>query len=122
MKPISWKSYYDKFYDWEESTQKNYSNRLSDFGPAEFDDEETILPPVRSPGLLTTLLAAFAFSGSGKKRDSGRCDGDCAYCPLAYIAGYTSGGAAYGLQWEDVGIDPDLPFDEKVRLYQSGTY
>lgn len=122
MKPISWKSYYDKFYDWEESTQKNYSNRLSDFGPAEFDDEETILPPVRSPGLLTTLLAAFAFSGSGKKRDSGRCDGDCAHCPLAYIAGYTSGGAAYGLQWEDVGIDPDLPFDEKVRLYRSGTY
>lgn len=41
---------------------------------------------------------------------------------FAYIAGYTSGGAAYGLQWEDVGIDPDLPFDEKVRLYQSGTY
>ena len=122
MKPISWKSYYDKFYDWEESTQKNYSNRLSDFGPAEFDDEETILPPVRSPGLLTTLLAAFAFRGSGKKRDSGRCDGDCAHCPLAYIAGYTSGGAAYGLQWENVGIDPDLPFDEKVRLYRSGTY
>ena len=220
MQPISWKSYYDKFYDWEESTQKNYSNRLSDFGPAEevweiaqefafsdekfasnfiqraldtgvrftpeqvlemavniekhilgraaelssipfqreeleeiymliddksferisarskidiftdeeaedpeaFDDEETILPPARSPGLLTTLLAAFAFRGSGKKRDFGRCDGDCAHCPLAYIAGYTSGGAAYGLQWEDVGIDPDLPFDEKVRLYRSGTY
>ena len=35
MKPISWKSYYDKFYDWEESTQKNYSYRLSSFGPAE---------------------------------------------------------------------------------------
>lgn len=41
---------------------------------------------------------------------------------FAYIAGYTSGGAAYGLQWEDVGIDPDLPFDEKVHFYQSGTY
>ena len=41
---------------------------------------------------------------------------------FAYIAGYTSGGAAYGLQWEDVGIDLDLPFDEKVRLYRSGTY
>ena len=35
MKPISWKNYYDKFYDWEESTQKNYVNRLSGFGPAE---------------------------------------------------------------------------------------
>ena len=35
MNPISWKSYYDKFYDWEENTQKNYVSRLSDFGPAE---------------------------------------------------------------------------------------
>ena len=26
MKPISWKSYYDKFYDWEENTQKNWLN------------------------------------------------------------------------------------------------
>ena len=94
MKPISWKSYYDKFYDWEESTQKNYSNRLSDFGPAEFDDEETILPTVRSPGLLTTLLAAFTFSGSGRKRDSGRCDGDCAHCPPHY--GYRYGRWYYG--------------------------
>ena len=36
---------------------------------------------------------------------------------FAYIAGYTSGGAPYGLTWEDVGIDPELPYDEKVRLY-----
>lgn len=181
MNPISWKSYYDKFYDWEKSTQKNYSNRLSDFGPAEevweiaqefafsdekfasnfiqraldagvrftpeqvlemavniekhilsraaelssipfqredleeiymliddksferisarskidiFADEETILPPARSLGLLTTLLAAFAFSGSGRKRDSGRCDGDCAHCPPHY--GYRYGRWYYG--------------------------
>lgn len=52
--------------------------------PEAFDDEETILPPARSLGLLTTLLAAFAFSGSGRKRDSGRCDGDCAHCPPHY--------------------------------------
>lgn len=50
------------------------------------------------------------------------CTTDCNYDRFAYIVGYTSGGAAYGLQWEDVGIDPDLPFDEKVRLYQSETY
>ena len=36
---------------------------------------------------------------------------------FAYIAGYTSGGAPYGLTWEDVGIDPELPYDVKVRLY-----
>ena len=36
---------------------------------------------------------------------------------FAYIAGYTSGGAPYGVRWEDVGIDSDLPFEEKIRLY-----
>lgn len=41
---------------------------------------------------------------------------------FAFIAGYTSGGAAYGLQWEEVGIDPELPFEEKVRRYASGEY
>lgn len=39
-------------------------------------------------------------------------DGD-----FAFIAGYTSGGAPYGVRWEDVGIDSDLPFEEKARLY-----
>ena len=39
-------------------------------------------------------------------------DGD-----FAYIAGYTPGGAPYGVRWEDVGIDSKLPFEEKVRLY-----
>ena len=37
---------------------------------------------------------------------------------FAFIAGYTSGGAPYGVTWEQVGIDADLPFDEKVRLYR----
>ena len=39
-------------------------------------------------------------------------DGD-----FAFIAGYTSGGAPYGVSWEDVGIDSELPFEVKVRLY-----
>ena len=39
-------------------------------------------------------------------------DGD-----FAFIAGYTSGCAPYGVIWEDVGIDSELPFEEKVRLY-----
>lgn len=37
---------------------------------------------------------------------------------FAFSAGYTPGGALYGVIWEDVGIDSDLPFDEKVRLYK----
>jgi len=37
---------------------------------------------------------------------------------FAFIAGYTSGGAPYGVTWEQVGIESDLPFDEKVRLYR----
>ena len=36
---------------------------------------------------------------------------------FAFIAGYTPGGFPYGVTWEEVGIDSELPFDEKVRLY-----
>ena len=36
------------------------------------------------------------------------CDGR-----FAFIAGYTDGGAPYGVMWEEVGIDPGLPFEEK---------
>ncbi len=43
-------------------------------------------------------------------------DGD-----FAFISGYTSGGAPYGVSWEDVGIDSELPFKEKVRLYMEQT-
>ena len=41
------------------------------------------------------------------------CDGH-----FAFIAGYTDGGAPYGVIWEEVGIDPGLPFEEKVKLYR----
>lgn len=36
---------------------------------------------------------------------------------FAFIAGYTDGGAPYGTTWWEAGIDPGLPFDEKVRQY-----
>ena len=36
---------------------------------------------------------------------------------FAFIAGYTDGGAPFGVMWEEVGIDPELPFEEKVKLY-----
>ena len=36
---------------------------------------------------------------------------------FAFIAGYTDGGAPYGVMWEGVGIDLGLPFEEKVKLY-----
>lgn len=36
---------------------------------------------------------------------------------FAFIAGYTSDGAPYGLQWEDVGIPFELPFEVKMALY-----
>ena len=35
MKQLSWEDYYDGFYDWAPSTQKSYTYRLSDFGPAD---------------------------------------------------------------------------------------
>ena len=37
---------------------------------------------------------------------------------FAFIAGYTDGGAPFGVMWEEVGIDPGLPFEEKVKLYR----
>ena len=40
-------------------------------------------------------------------------DGD-----FAFIAGYTDGGAPYGLLWEDVGIPSELPFEVKRALYR----
>lgn len=36
---------------------------------------------------------------------------------FSYIAGYTDGGAPYGVRWEDVGIPSDLPFAVKLALY-----
>ena len=41
---------------------------------------------------------------------------------FAYIAGYTSGGAPYGTTWEEMGIDPSIPFSEKVRILGSGDF
>lgn len=37
---------------------------------------------------------------------------------FCYIAGYTSGDAPYGVTWEEVGIDSNLLFDIKVKLYK----
>lgn len=48
-------------------------------------------------------------------------DNDFADDTFAFIAGRTSGGAPYGLTWEEVGIDPYLPFEVKVRLFASET-
>ena len=42
------------------------------------------------------------------------CDGR-----FAFIAGYTDGGAPYGVMWEEVGIDPRLPFEEKEEPVQA---
>lgn len=41
---------------------------------------------------------------------------------FAFIAGYTSGGAPFGTTWEEMGIDPSLPFSEKVSLLGSGEF
>ena len=41
---------------------------------------------------------------------------------FAFIAGYTSGGAPYGTTWEEMGIDPELPFEEKVERLAEGNY
>ncbi len=35
MKRMTWDDYYGYFYDWSLSPQKNYTYRLSDYGPAD---------------------------------------------------------------------------------------
>ena len=37
---------------------------------------------------------------------------------FAYIVGYTGWGYPYGTTWEEMGIDPELPFEEKVKLLE----
>lgn len=34
MKYFTWNEYYENFFDWSFSTQKNYSYGLTDYGPA----------------------------------------------------------------------------------------
>ena len=65
----------------------------------EYDPGEDVYyaPPRKGPGFWTTLfaiLAAFGSVGSKKKKDTGRCDGDCANCPAHY--GYRYGRWYYG--------------------------
>jgi len=40
---------------------------------------------------------------------------------FAFIAGYTPGGFPYGTTWEELGIDPELPMEEKERPYRADT-
>ena len=40
---------------------------------------------------------------------------------FAFIAGYTPAGFPYGTTWAELGIDPDLPMEEKRRLYVAAT-
>ena len=35
MKQMTWEDYYEGFYDWSPSTQKSYTYRLTDYGPAD---------------------------------------------------------------------------------------
>ena len=31
--------------------------------------------------------------------------------------GYTSGGVPYGTTWEQMGVDPELPYEEKIGIH-----
>lgn len=90
------------------------------------------IPEPKPPKVKKTEAEKLAIKRAARKRKKERkmqkaleaeierySDYDGTFC---YIAGYTSGGVPYGLMWEQVGIDPELPFEEKVRLYESGEY
>ena len=36
---------------------------------------------------------------------------------FALIVGYTSGGAPYDTTWEQMGVDPELPYEEKIGIH-----
>lgn len=36
---------------------------------------------------------------------------------FAFIAGHTSGGAPYGITWEELGIEPYAPYEELMEAY-----
>ena len=41
---------------------------------------------------------------------------------FALIVGYTSGGVPYGTTWEQMGVDPELPYEEKVKSLFGGEF
>lgn len=78
---------------WEDDYEEE-SEPIDTYEPEEDVYEE---PVRKGPGFWTTLfaiLAAFGSVGGKKKKDTGRCDGDCANCPAHY--GYRYGRWYYG--------------------------
>lgn len=41
---------------------------------------------------------------------------------FAFIVGYTSGGAPYGTTWEQMGVDPELSYKDKVKSLLEGNF
>ncbi len=124
MKEISWENYYEKFYDWSESTQKNRAMDLRTTAPLTrfllayqrnlaLTSLRTKMQSQRSPtsimritrrkdqskqGFFTKPMAAIGVAGEIDIRTShkhnGRCNGDCAHCLPHY--GYRYGRWYYG--------------------------
>ena len=65
---MTWADYYDRFYDWAESTQVRYLSSLSTLGPADEVGEIIIELQVNVPAanrlLRKAVEAKLAFSGS----------------------------------------------------------
>ena len=60
---------------------------------------------------MQQVVAQTTHKTAGKRKDGGRLAELYKNCDdrFAFIAGYTDGGAPYGVMWEEVGIDPGLP-------------
>ena len=94
--------------DGEDFLDLNLESQFTDADMAELEANIEILcnnldqlyppqPPRKKPGffgILFAILGAFAGAGGDKKKDTGRCDGDCANCPPHY--GYRYGRWYYG--------------------------
>ena len=100
-------------YIWKNHLLSRYCRRMNvplETGRRDLHDLGVILPD-EDPDAAEKNRRRFEFEV--EYREYIRTSND----DFAYIEDYTSGGFAYGVTWDQVGIDPSLPYDEKVRLY-----
>lgn len=114
MRTYTWDEYYEKFYDWEESTQVRNLSALTSLGSADEVGEIIIELQVNVPAanrlFRKAVEAKLAFSGSdlvefayindkepvtaAVRNSAERLTADCANCPPHY--GYRYGRWYYG--------------------------
>lgn len=116
--------YGKKWNDYHRGMLKAYRNRYG-------VDERTASDELRGLGVETPKNLGYVKSSKPpkakkkkKKRDAFYDDWGDEFSQdgtFAFIAGFTSGGAPYGVTWAELGLD-QYPWEERVRRYREGDY